>query len=71
MKIYVHHKGQFLDLNGRMGIKVVFVVYISYFPYFYSYLLDFSKHKDPDAAELALCENVGPVPEVPGDWIQV
>ena len=22
VKIYVHHKGQFLDLNGRMGIKL-------------------------------------------------
>ena len=28
VKIYIHHEGQFLDLNGRMGIKVIFVMFI-------------------------------------------
>ena len=26
VKIYIHHEGQFLDLNGRMGIKVIIVM---------------------------------------------
>ena len=35
VKIYIHHEGQFLDLNGRMGIKVtidiMFILHIVIF----------------------------------------
>ena len=75
--MYVHHKGQFLDLNGRMGIKVGLVdthnisSILCACNVTYICLQVNAKHQDPNAAELAACENAGPVTEIPGEWIQV